>query len=76
MIAQWGYVAYRGQIGLVTMDLGGGCVRLRRSPAPKGQVREATIRVDQLREATDAEKARAIQAGLTREAERSRLPAK
>jgi hypothetical protein len=75
MIDRWDYVVHRGQVGLVTMVLGGSYrVRFHHAGVPKGQVREATVRQDHLREATDAEQAQAVRKGLTPDRERSRLP--
>jgi hypothetical protein len=75
MTARWDHVTYRGQVGLVTMNLGDmHRVRFHHTGVPKGQVREATVRADRLREATETEQAQAIRKGLTPDRERSRLP--
>jgi hypothetical protein len=76
MTDRWDYVVHQGRVGLVTMNLGGDRYRVRfhHTGVPKGQVREATVRQDHLREATDAEQAQAVRRGLTRDRERSRLP--
>jgi hypothetical protein len=76
MIDRWDYVVHRGQVGLVTMNLGGDRMRVRfhHAGVPKGQVREATVRDADLRAATEAEQAQAERKGLTPDRERSRLP--
>ncbi|MEW2631652.1 hypothetical protein AB0903_08325 [Streptomyces sp. NPDC048389] len=73
--AQWDYVVYDGRVGLITMDLGAGMYRVSFHHGPaRTKPREVTVHGHEVVPATEEQKAEAVAAGLTREAERSWLP--
>jgi hypothetical protein len=73
--AQWDYVVHDGRVGLITLDLGAGMYRISFHHGPaRTKPRELTVYRHEVTPATEEQKAAAIAAGLTREAEQSWLP--